>query len=174
MTGIQWHSDHAHHSQHSSNSSSSTRQPRSAFSIFSAPIVTYTSDPLHRLNWCQHGAKSVKRQQLDKHHERLWWNPTANCSSEKPTETTKWAQAHDRATLGQDDEDGGWSPICGCALGSVEIFGKSREQEQRVEKIILNLCNILVSKCSVIYPGAEVHICSTNRHTWSQWLKGKI
>lgn len=70
--------------------------------------------------------------------------------------------------MGQDDEEGGQGPIRGCALGSVEIFGKSREQEQRVEKITLNLCNILVSKHSVIYPRTEVHICSTNRHTWSR------
>lgn len=64
--------------------------------------------------------------------------------------------------MGQDDEEGGRSPICGCALGSVEIFGKSREQEKRVEEVTLNLCNILVLKRSVIHPGAEAHICRTN------------
>lgn len=70
--------------------------------------------------------------------------------------------------MGQEDEEGSRSPIRGCALGSEEIFGKSREREQRVEKITLNLCNILVSERSVIYPGTEIHICTTNRHTWSR------
>lgn len=72
------------------------------------------------------------------------------------------------ATLGRDDEEGGQSPILGLALVSVEIFGKSREYEKRVREITLNLCNIPVSKHSVIDPETEVHICNTNRHAWSR------
>lgn len=61
-----------------------------------------------------------------------------------------------------------------CALLSAGIFGKSWEYEKRVGKITLNLCNILVSKHSLINSEIEVHICNTNRHTWSRWLKGKF
>lgn len=69
--------------------------------------------------------------------------------------------------MGRDDEEG-QSPILGFALVSVEIFGKSREYEKRVREITLNLCNIPVSKHSVIDPKTEVHICNTNRHAWSR------
>lgn len=61
-----------------------------------------------------------------------------------------------------------------CALLSAGIFGKSWEYEKRVGKITLNLCNISVSKHSLINSEIEVHICNTNRHTWSRWLKGKF
>lgn len=58
--------------------------------------------------------------------------------------------------------------------GQRKYLARAGKQEQRVERITLNLCNILVSKRSVIYPGTETHIRSTNRHTWSRRLKGKI
>lgn len=59
-----------------------------------------------------------------------------------------------------------------CPLVSVGIFGKSWEYE-RVGMITLNLCNISVLKHSVDSE-IEVHICITNRHTWSKWLQGKF
>lgn len=61
-----------------------------------------------------------------------------------------------------------------CPLVSVGIFGKSWEyKSKRVGKVTLNLCNSSVLKHSV-NSEIEVHICNTNRHTWSRWLKGKF
>lgn len=79
-------------------------------------------------------------------------------------ETMRQAQAYDRATAGRDSEKGVRAP--GYSLVSVGIFGKSWEYK-RVGKVTLNLCNISVLKHSV-NSEIEVHICSTNRHTWSR------
>lgn len=75
------------------------------------------------------------------------------------------AQARDRATAGgMVRKEGVRAPRC--PLVSVGIFGKSWEYE-RVGMITLNLCNISVLKHSVDSE-IEVHICITNRHTWSK------